>query len=129
MRLYVFGADWCKGCKALKAGGVVQKFAKAHPDVDVKEVNADSPRGERLLNAWGMEGIPAAVFTTDDFDDKTIGVKAEVDPKKKKLAAKEDDEDEEVEDDEVVLFKDYVGSPGDLEKFFLRAQKEETSRD
>lgn len=121
MRLYVFGAEWCAGCKQLKKSKTIERFGEAHPEVKVVEVNADSPRGERLLNAWGMEGIPAFVFTEDDFDDRTIG--------KAGMGDKSEEEDtEDVEDNEVVLFKDMGGTLSDLEKFYVRAQKEEAKR-
>lgn len=52
-----FWASWCEPCKLSLP--MVEKFARAHPEVDVIAVDVGEPRGivERFARAHGMEHV------------------------------------------------------------------------
>lgn len=71
-----FYADWCGPCQMMKP--VVEDFAKAHPEVEVVEINIDDE--EELAEKYGVNTIPCLVLERDGLEvAREIGV---ISPKK-----------------------------------------------
>lgn len=63
--LQKWGASWCPGCQNLAKSHIIEKFARAHPEVKVEQHN-DTARGSQawsdLADEHGVKEIPVLVW-------------------------------------------------------------------
>jgi thiol-disulfide isomerase/thioredoxin len=103
VKLVKFGADWCGPCKSMARAQTLEKFAEAHPELELEVVDVD--KDEERADDYDVQGIPCFVF--EDLDgDELVRDEGATNAKgleklyKKALAELESDEDEDDEDDE-----------------------------
>jgi thiol-disulfide isomerase/thioredoxin len=78
MKLMKFGAVWCGACVAMKKSGALEKFAAAHPEVEVEDIIGDyDVYGEEIENEkaakaekFDVQALPTLIFT--DLDENTV---------------------------------------------------------
>ncbi len=57
--LVKFFANWCGPCRQFAP--VLEKFAAAHPEIDVYEMDIDSPENLELISELGVTTVPTVI--------------------------------------------------------------------
>jgi thiol-disulfide isomerase/thioredoxin len=77
MRLVTFTSKVCGACVMMKRAGVLEKFAAAHPEVElvdycVADENGETPEGseyeenDKLADEYDISHLPTLIFETPD---------------------------------------------------------------
>lgn len=61
-----FSANWCPNCKTMKRALTLEKFQAEHPNMKIEEYDLDNPAAEEKADEYGIQGVPAFVFLSDD---------------------------------------------------------------
>jgi thiol-disulfide isomerase/thioredoxin len=60
-QVLVFGAPWCQPCLMMKKQGTVEALIKAHPELRLREIDADQK--PEVAKKYNVTALPTVVFT------------------------------------------------------------------
>ena len=60
-QVLVFGAPWCQPCLMMKKQGTVEALVKAHPELKLREIDADQKPD--VARKYNVTALPTVVFT------------------------------------------------------------------
>jgi thioredoxin 1 len=81
LSLKKYGAAWCGPCRMLAP--VIENIAKAFPDVEVADIDIDSPPDDELKTVSTIRAVPVIVISRDGKELKRfVGFQTEAALKK-----------------------------------------------
>lgn len=77
LRLFKFGAPTCSACNAMDKAKTLEKFAEAHPDVEIVRMELNNAEGEtpdgsefakntKIADAYEVQALPTLLFVGKD---------------------------------------------------------------